>query len=125
MAFYHATHIRPVCIDLEKVDYTQKFDIIYSQMVLHHITDVDSIFKKFYSLLNPGGYLAIADLFSEDGTFHEPGVKIHCGFDPNNIANALLSLNFSNSSFKTCFVIKRDSGKEYPIFLLAAKKLSF
>lgn len=120
--FYKTKHIKPVCIDLEKTDYDQKFDIIYNQMVLHHIEDTDAIFKKFYSLLNPGGCLVIADLFTEDGSFHESGTKVHWGFDPNVLSNKLLALNFSNIRFTTCYVMKRDSGKEYPIFLLAAQK---
>ncbi len=28
------------------------------------------ILEKFHDLLNPSGYLAIADLYPEDGSFH-------------------------------------------------------
>ena len=122
VVLHNATHIKPVCINLEQDYYNQKFDIIYSQMVLHHVFDIEAVFKKFYSLLNPGGYIAIADLYTEDGTFHEIGTQVHWGFNPKDIANTLQSFNFSNIDITTSYIIKRDSGKEYPIFLLAAQK---
>ena len=58
------------------------FDLIYTLMVLHHVGDVETIIRKFRGLLNPGGYLAIADLYSEDGSFHGEGFSGHMGFDP-------------------------------------------
>ena len=58
-------------------------------MVLHHVGDIDTIIKKFHDLLNPGGYLAIADLYSEDGSFHGEGFHGHRGFDPVSLAALL------------------------------------
>ena len=64
--------------NLEAEDYKGgKFDIVYSQMVLHHIKNIDAILKKFYGLLNTGGVLAIADLYKEDGSFHDFNVDVH------------------------------------------------
>jgi tRNA (cmo5U34)-methyltransferase len=120
--FFGTKHIKPLWFDLEHSDYDQQFDIIFNQMVLHHVNNVDAILKKFHSRLNPGGYLAIADLFPEDGSFHGPEVKVHWGFDPANIGNTLQSVGFKNIGHKTCFNMKRDSGKTYPIFLLVAQK---
>jgi tRNA (cmo5U34)-methyltransferase len=74
--------LKPVLFDLEHQDFkAHKFDIIFNQMVLHHVNDVKAILKKFYSLLSPGGFLAIADLYSEDGSFHGIEANVHCGFD--------------------------------------------
>ena len=51
-------------LNLEIEEYRgDPFDIIYSQMVLHHIRDINAIFRKFYHLLTLGGILAIADLY--------------------------------------------------------------
>ena len=45
---------RTLCLDLETEEYTgDPFDIIYSQMVLHHIRDLSAILKKFFHLLTP------------------------------------------------------------------------
>ena len=115
-------HMRVIWFDLEHTDYDHKFDMVFNQMVLHHVNDVDVILKKFYSLLTPGGYLAIADLYAEDGSFHGPDVKVHWGFDPAKLAKSLKSMGFNNTEYKTCYSVTKDSGKSYPIFLLVAQK---
>ena len=70
------------------------FDFLFNQMVLHHITNIPGIIKKFYSLLNPGGYLAIADLYPEDGSFHGDGFKGHKGFDPEEMSKLVFAIIF-------------------------------
>jgi tRNA (cmo5U34)-methyltransferase len=120
--YFEAKHIKPLWFDLEHTKYDEKFDIIYNQMVLHHVNDVENMLKKFYSLLNPKAYLAIADLYPEDGSFHGQEVKVHKGFDPRKLTDVLLKIGFTNIDHKTCFVMKREQGIEYPIFLLVAQK---
>ena len=120
---YNTPNIHPLCFDLEHNDFEGKFDIIYNQMVLHHVNDIEAIISKFYALLNPNGYLAIADLFTEDGSFHGADVDVHLGFDPKNIIEILEKIGFSEIEYKTCFEIKRNSEKVFPVFLLVAKKI--
>lgn len=120
--FYQTSHIFPLWFDLEHNDYEGKFDIIYNQMVLHHVKDIELILKKFYTMLNHGGYLAIADLYTEDGSFHGVDVDVHLGFDPENIIEILKRIGFSEIEYKTCFEIKREFNKCYPVFLLVAKR---
>lgn len=91
-------------------------------MVLHHVNDIEAIFNKFYSLLNPAGYIAIADLYTEDGSFHGPDVEVHRGFDPDKLAEILKLTGFKNTEYKTCFEIKREPDEKFPVFLLVAKK---
>jgi 2-polyprenyl-3-methyl-5-hydroxy-6-metoxy-1,4-benzoquinol methylase len=122
-AEYHKTkHIKPLWFDLEHKDFGGKFDMIFNQMVLHHVNNVEAILKTFYSLLNPGGYLAVADLYKEDGSFHGPEVKVHLGFDPDKIIEILKHIGFKTMEYKTCFEIKRESGQKFPVFLLVAQK---
>jgi 2-polyprenyl-3-methyl-5-hydroxy-6-metoxy-1,4-benzoquinol methylase len=121
--YYHTRHIKPVWFDLEHYDFEAKFDIIYSQMVLHHVNNVELILDKFQSMLNPKGILAIADLYTEDGSFHGPDVNVHLGFDPEFLNEKLKKKRFMNSEFKTCFLIKRPSGIDYPVFLLTATRI--
>jgi tRNA (cmo5U34)-methyltransferase len=120
--YYHTGHIKPIWFDLEHNDYKEKFDIIYSQMVLHHVNDIELILDKFHSMLNSGGILAIADLFTEDGSFHGPDVKVHLGFDPDRLIENLKIKGFNHGEYKTCFIIKRPDDLEYPVFLLTAIK---
>ncbi len=120
--FYETSHIHPIWLDLEHTNFDDKFDVIYSQMVMHHVIGIEAMFHKFMDLLNPGGYLAIADLFPEDGSFHGPEAKVHLGFDPDEMAITLRQVGFKNIEYKSCFEIKRESGQKFPIFLLIAKK---
>jgi len=119
--------IKTLFFDLEKDDYKgDPFDIIYSQMVLHHIKDTGAIFGKFYTLLSPGGILAIADLYAEDGSFHDEIVDVHPGFEPDKLTLILEEQGFKSIHFSHCFVIRKQSEsgahKEYPLFLLTARK---
>lgn len=116
-------HFNPILFDLESSSYDgSNFDCILSQMVLHHVGDVPNILQKFYSMLNFGGYLAIADLYTEDGSFHGPGVNVHLGFDPENLKEILLSNGFTDIRYQTCFEVKRENDKTFPIFLIVARK---
>lgn len=121
-----AHHMNAVCLDLEKENYSGEFDIIYTQMVLHHVVNIEIIFEKFYSLLKNGGYLAIADLYSEDGSFHGADFRGHRGFDMKNLSSLLNKHGFGSISHRQCYNLKKNiaSGelREYPIFLMVACK---
>ena len=121
-------NLKAINIDLEHADLEgARFDLIFTQMVLHHVGDVDNIIKKFYALLNPGGFIAIADLYSEDGSFHGEGFVGLRGFDIKKLSAQLSKVGFSNVSERQCFVINRKISdtetKEFGVFLLIAKHL--
>jgi len=118
--------MKPVLINLEQEDYPEHFDIIYSQMVLHHVDDVYGILKKFFRMMNAGGYLAIADLYTEDGSFHGEGFTGHKGFDVELLTKELAGDGFKNITHHTCFTIpkitEQGTTKNFPVFLIVAKK---
>jgi ubiquinone/menaquinone biosynthesis C-methylase UbiE len=120
-------HLHSLKVDLETEDIDDRFDIIYSQMAFHHIGDINKMVNKFYNLLNNGGLLAVADLFSEDGSFHGGGFKGHKGFDPEWLKSKMKDAGFKNVTYFKPFIQKRTepdgSVKEYPVFLMIAKKL--
>ena len=122
----NATNLEPVCLNLEHELPQQSFDLIFNQMVLHHIADVPSIFKKFFKMILPGGFLAIADLYPEDGSFHGEGFEGHLGFDPEKLKVLLLETGFKNIDFEACYAVKRISEdgtpKSFPVFLITASK---
>jgi len=121
-----ATHMKVVHADLEKDDFKGSFDIIYNNMVLHHVIDIKGIINTFYSLLKPGGYIAIADLFSEDGSFHGAHFNGHKGFNTKELGSILKKAGFQNVKHHECYIIKKliDTGvtKEFPIFVMTALK---
>ena len=80
------TNMHPVRLDLTSDPLPpERYDLIYSLMVLHHIHDFSGVLAKFCDLLVPNGYLLVADLDKEDGTFHTDGTTdVHLGFDALN-----------------------------------------
>jgi ubiquinone/menaquinone biosynthesis C-methylase UbiE len=121
------TNVTPLYLDLTVDTCIQRFDLIFSAMTLHHIENTELILQKFYQLLEDGGYLAIADLDSEDGSFHAPGAgEKHHGFSRETLSEKLLKLGFSSLNFKTVHTVtKMDEGGDnrvYPVFLLTAQK---
>jgi tRNA (cmo5U34)-methyltransferase len=119
--------IKTLFFDLEHKTYAgETFDMIFTQMVLHHIKDVKALLGKFSDMLIPGGYIAIADLYPEDGSFHDPGAEVHHGFDPDELSFHLKEFGFSHFTANPCFVIRKqtDTGesREYPVFILTARK---
>jgi tRNA (cmo5U34)-methyltransferase len=119
-------HMKTVLTNLEQEEYPEHFDIIFSQMVMHHVGDVQGVLGKFYRMMNPGGYLALADLYTEDGSFHGDGFTGHKGFDVDLLARDLKILGFKNISHQTCFTVQKvtDDGavKNFPVFLIVAGK---
>lgn len=113
-------------MNLEVDDFKGQFDIVYNQMVLHHVEDIDLILRKFYMLIKPGGYLAIADLYEEDGSFHGETFTGHKGFNAEKLEQLLEKHDFKNVVIKPCFTIQRENAaseiKSYPIFLLTANR---
>ncbi len=95
-------------------------------MVLHHISDVEDIIKKWSESLNKGGYLCIADLEEEDGSFHGKEFSGHKGFSKRKLTEIFKKNNFNFITTSEPHVIKkgRSDGKvtEYPIFLMIGKK---
>ncbi|MEI6060045.1 MAG: methyltransferase [Bacteroidota bacterium] len=120
------SHVLTKKIDLETEEIDESFDLIYSQMAFHHLSDIEKMLRKFYHLLNAGGVLAFADLYTEDGSFHGEEFTGYKGFDPEWLTRILEQSGFSDISYKTCYVQKkaRPDGTlgEYPVFLLIANK---
>lgn len=120
-------HLKPLFFNLETNQYRDKtFDLIFTQMVLHHVDDVKSMIIKFYQLLNNGGNIAIADLYAEDGTFHGSGFSGHLGFDIASLSQILNNVGFKNISHEQCYVMEKHTEtkgvKQFPIFIITATK---
>lgn len=117
-------NMKTVLINLEQEDYDGEFDIIYNQMVFHHIENIEIILQKFYKMILPGGYLAIADLYSEDGSFHGEGFTGHKGFNVDWLNSRIHRAGFRNIRHQPCYTIRKitETGmiNEYPVFLITA-----
>lgn len=120
------TNLKPVFFDLVKKEFKhEKFDLIFTQMVLHHIENISSLLSRFHDMLNKEGFLAIADLYAEDGSFHGDGFSGHNGFDVQFLTNELGNSGFHGITFEQCFVIQKmtkGGEKDFPVFLMIATK---
>ncbi len=111
-----------VQLDLTRSGIDKKFDGIISSMTMHHIKDIQSMFNNFYTLLNENGFLAIADLDLEDGSFHTEDTGVfHFGFDRNEFINSAKEAGFKNLKIESASVAYKPHGG-YPIFLLTGYK---
>ena len=122
------TNMHPVWLDLASDPLpAERYDLTYSLMTLHHIHNVNDILVKFRDLLELKGYLLVADLDKEDGSFHTDGTTdVHLGFDRNELQKTVENIGFGNVLFSTTYEIKKKIGNEektFPVFLMTAQKI--
>ena len=99
----------------------ERFDIVYTAMTLHHIPDTEQVLQQFHDLLRPGGYLCIADLDAEDGSFHGLDVDVHHGFDRAVLGTQLTQAGFASTVFDTAMTMHREA-RSYPVFVAVAQR---
>lgn len=111
-------------LDLESVSAPdERFDLVVASLVLHHVHDVPTVLSGFRGLLEPGGHVAIADLDSEDGSFHAHlhDFDGHPGFDRNQLVRWLEASGFEDVSVRDFTTIDKD-GTTFPVFLATARR---
>ena len=121
--------VDPLLLDLENdPPPSLHADHIVNLLCLHHIADLSPVLNGLYTILNPGGSINIADLETEDGSFHahvEGGVP-HNGFDPAELATLLEAAGFMAPRSQRVSALHRDfpngTTRDYPLFLLTATK---
>ena len=121
------TNMQPMELDLLRMEAPpEKFNLIYTLLTLHHVSDVDGILKTFHSMLKRPGYLCISDLDKEDGTFHGKDFKGHEGFDRAELHDKAEKAGFRNVRLSTVMELTKNSesgGKKvFPLFLMTAEK---
>ena len=101
-----------------------RYDLIFSAMTLHHISDTVGILQRFRAILRPGGFLCIADLDTEDGSFHGAGFDGHLGFDRAILGAQAHAAGFASERFSTAYEMRKavpDGMHTFPIFLMVAQ----
>lgn len=113
-------------LDLERQDAPQeRFDLVVSSMVLHHIRDLAPVLRGFAALLEDGGHLCVADLDLEDGSFHAHTHDFdgHDGFDRAELARAVAAAGFAVEGFAQATAVEKED-TAYPVFLLTARRVA-
>jgi len=121
-------NIRTLHIDLERGDMIGgQYDLVVSSMTFHHIPEVKPVIGLLAGILKPGGSLAIADLDSDEGQFHESGEGVfHPGFD-----RCLMRRNFEDAGLagvrsRTAAIVRKPGAsgelRSFTVFLMTGRK---
>ena len=115
-------HIKAICQDIVAKPLDISFDGIISSMTLHHVQNLSDFFTSIYKNINANGFLAIADLEIEDGTFHSDNTGVyHFGFEKNELCSILEKSGFKNVAFERVTTINKPQ-RDFGVFLLTAQK---
>ena len=104
----------------------RRYDAIVSLMTLHHVDDPDATLAFLRDHLEPGGWLAVCDLDTEDGSFHDGSFTgdVHHGFDRGALIARVEALGMVDAQTSTAWVMRKEGPEgpgEYPLFLLTAR----
>jgi putative AdoMet-dependent methyltransferase len=121
--FSNQNNVEMCCQNIIDEPINKTFDLIMSAMAMHHVEDTNKLIQRFSENATSGAMLALADLDSEDGSFHPAQMDgiFHHGFDRDELKAILEKHNFTNVNFSTAHTINKED-KTYPIFLLTASK---
>lgn len=106
--------------DVEHLSTEALYDGVVSSMTLHHIKEPKVLVEKLHGMIKEEGFIAIADLVSEDGNFHggkNEGVH-HFGFSHDELEEIFTS--FGGVSIEVVAVIEKEA--VYEVFLASAQK---
>jgi len=105
-----------------------RFDLVVSSMTFHHVADTAALLQQLSASLRPGGWIAVMDLDSEDGSFHAPTIPgvMHLGFARPALQALFKQAGFSAVRVSTAHQVQRKNTagelKEYTTFLMVAQK---
>ncbi|MGA9087049.1 MAG: class I SAM-dependent methyltransferase [Methanoregula sp.] len=121
-------NVRTRLVNLEKGDtLTGPFDLVVSSMTFHHIRDTGMLLDRMAEILKPAGRIAIADLDSDEGKFHDTNDGVfHNGFDRHMMMKSFEAAGFSSVRNRTAAMVRKPgpSGemRTFTVFLMTGKK---
>lgn len=116
------SNVRTELCDLGKGELPEgKYHLITSAMTLHHIEKIVPLLQTLKTLLLPGGWIALADLETEGGRFHDdPTGVFHHGFSVAELSDMLGKAGFSSISINTAAIIVKGD-QTFPVLLATAQ----
>ncbi|MEN6617072.1 MAG: class I SAM-dependent methyltransferase [Syntrophorhabdus sp.] len=123
-------NVSTLFVDLDKGHMLSgNYDLIVSNMTLHHIREIGPLFHQFFNIISSAGYLCIADLDLDEGQFHGDNHGVfHLGFDRANLRKQFIEAGFDNVRDITAAKIMKPAAngemKEFTVFLMTGQKRS-
>lgn len=123
-----AANLRALHCDIAQAELSSEpFDLIVSSMTLHHLPDVPYVLGRLRPALRKGGWVALADLDAEDGSFHADKTGVyHNGFERSTVCRWLEEAGFANARSCEAYRMTRPASDgalhTYPIFLVTARR---
>jgi predicted TPR repeat methyltransferase len=104
-----------------------RFNLIVSSMTLHHIQQPEILIKQLSENLHASGYLCIADLDPDDGSFHGDNQGVfHSGFERSHVKDIFEKAGFQHIRDITAAKVIRDveegGSREFSVFLVSGQK---
>jgi len=91
-------------------------------MLLHHIPDPEPLIRSLREVLHPGGWIALADLDAEDGSFHDdPTGLFHHGFSRERMTELLTDAGFASVAVVNASEIIKEK-RRYPVLLTLGRR---
>ncbi len=104
------------------------YDLVICSMTLHHVKETRPLIDKFFSIMEPDGYLCIADLDPDDGQFHgDNDTVFHNGFDRESLKRTLEEAGFTGIRSRAVATVPKrvsDGGvRSFGVFLMTGRKM--
>lgn len=122
------TNVRTHLVDITREELPfGEYDLVVSSMTLHHIKDIPSLLSAMAGVTRSSGQIAIIDLDSDDGKFHDSNEGVfHFGFDRSFMKKLLKEAGYATIQEKTAAIMQRvsPSGEthDFTIFLMTGIK---
>jgi 2-polyprenyl-3-methyl-5-hydroxy-6-metoxy-1,4-benzoquinol methylase len=118
-----SSEVIPLYHNLLELPLDEKFNGIVSSMAMHHVENTAELFRAFHDHLKRDGFIAIADLEAENGTFHTHGNEgvYHFGFEREMLRTIIENAGFEHVRFHNAYNVEKEN-RSYPIFLVTATK---
>lgn len=103
------------------------YDLIVSNMTLHHVEDVAGLLGRMRQALKPGGRICLTDLDLENGDFHGDAAGVfHNGFDRDWLRGQFAAAGLTVEAQRTAATMHKPGPggqlQEFTIFMTVGRK---